>query len=218
MNDAPHASRPPASRFTLLLVAVAIAAAAAGIALSRWLSAPPPLPDNMYSTVFPQGRETEAMRLIDHDGQPFTRERLRGKWTLMFFGFTHCPDVCPTALKLMQKIRKERPQDMPLQVVFVSVDPRRDPPARLRDYVRYFDPEFIGVTGKMEDLITFTHSMGVLFAYRDTGAGDGSYSVDHTAQIMLFDPDGLWRAVFSPPHEAGRITQTLKEIRAYVGE
>ena len=214
MTDTPATG----SRFTLLLLAVAVLATVAGIALSRWLSAPPPLPDNMYTTVFPQGRETETMRLIDHNGQPFTRAQLRGKWTLMFFGFTHCPDVCPTALKLMQKVKRDTPADVPLQVVFVSVDPQRDPPEQLREYVTYFDPEFIGATGRMEDLIPFTHSMGVLFAYNAMGRDDGSYTVDHTAQIMLFDPDGLWRAVFSPPHEAARITRTLEEIRAYVGK
>ena len=88
----------------------------------------------------------------------------------------------------------------------------------MKEYVTYFDPEFLGVTGKMENLLLFTHSIGVLFAYNSMGRNDGSYTVDHSAQIMLFDPDGLWRAVFSPPHDAHRINQVLEDVRAYVGK
>lgn len=196
----------------------------ASLAGGRWLSEQfwptvTPVPENLTGTVFPQSRPLPDIALTDHNGVPFGKAQLENHWTFMFFGFTHCPDVCPTTLQVLQRTYKtiQTTDDPPAQVVFVSVDPNRDTAPILKEYVQYFDPAFIGVTAPLATLTPLTRSLGILFAYDSQGRNDGSYTVDHSAQILLIDPAGRWRAVFSPPHNPTQIAETFGQIRQYVG-
>ena len=208
------------SRQLLAMILVAIVALAGGIGLSRLIEMDGTPPDDLQGTLFPAGREMEDFSLQDHNHEAFTNARLKNHWTFMFFGFTNCPDVCPTTMKVMQSILKQIPdsdEHVPMQMVFVSVDPNRDPPDLLKSYVTYYHPDFLGVTAPLENLILFTHSLGILFAYNSQGKTDGSYTVDHSAQIILFDPEGNWRGVFSPPHSPAKMSETFLKIRDWYG-
>lgn len=202
-----------AFRRTILLASVAVLAAVLGVLAARWaestaepekallLSAPRALPD---------------IRLVDHHGQSFDNERLSGQWSFVFFGFTNCPDVCPTALfTLDQAIEAmgEIPDSERPRVIMISVDPARDTPEKLASFVPYFDPDFLGVTGDMPDIKRLTDSIGVAFAYTPRPGTGAGYTVDHTASIFLVDPDGRLTAIFSTPHEAPVIARDFERIR-----
>ena len=209
---------PRGPRVLLVIVLSTILGLAAGAAW-QWLRQPPPPSADLAATVFPQPRPLpEDFRLTDQDGRPLDAARLRGKWTFVFFGFTHCPDVCPTTLTVMARLKKmlaAGPDPAPVQMLFVSVDPKRDTPEVLKRYVTFFDPEFLGATAPMERLVPLTRSLGILFTYNNQGRDDGGYTVDHSAQILLFSPEAQWVAVFGTPHVAARMARTFQQIRRY---
>ncbi len=154
--------------------------------------------------------------LADHQGRPFSLDNLRDRWSLLFFGYTYCPDVCPTTLTNLKNVTSmladhERVEH-PLQVVFVSVDPERDTTEKLSSYVSYFDPGFIGITGTHEEIRKLTRHLGVLYVKHAAKPGD-AYLVDHTAAILLINPRGELRALFSPPHDTQLIADGVKRIR-----
>ncbi|RMD70853.1 MAG: SCO family protein [Gammaproteobacteria bacterium] len=167
-----------------------------------------------HPALLPEPRPLPAFSLVDQDGRPFDNRRLMGKWSLLFFGYTHCPDVCPTTLSTLKEV-KGRLEGHPevldkVQFVFISVDPERDTPKVLKDYVSYFDPGFIGATGSENQLKVLTRSLGVL--YVKVPEENGDYLVDHSASVILVDPKGRFAGVLSPPHRADAIAHTLLEI------
>ena len=165
------------------------------------------------ATVLDKPRPVPAFSLTDQDQRLFTREQLRGQWSLVFFGFTHCPDICPNTLTLMHAARARLAQEQslpPLRVIFVSVDPERDRPQQLRTYVRTFDPSFIGVTGAMRELQTLTNALYLPFSH--TPLPSGGYSVDHSGALALINPDASAVAYFSPPHRLQDVANDLGAI------
>ncbi len=201
-------------RRALLPAACVLAALGAGIALGAyWLAPESPSGTQPAATVLEQPRPLPEFRLADQDGRPFDRERLAGNWHLLFFGFTHCPDVCPTTLGRLAAV-EARLADSPHrpQIVFVSVDPKRDDPDTVGRYVKYFDPDFVGVTGPLDQIRRLTDALYLPFAYRgDTG---GDYSVDHSAALVLIDPAARARAYFTAPHDPAGIAADLRKILA----
>ncbi len=162
------------------------------------------------ATVLQNPMDAPTFRLVDQHGKAFGPESLRGHWTYLFFGYTYCPDVCPTTLGVLAQTSKLiQAQDSTLsqpQVVFVSVDPiRDDKPGRLAEYMAYFNPSFLGVTGPEKQLRYFTQPLGIHYLAHPPDAGDDNYLVDHSAAILLFDPQGRLRALTSPPHSAATI-------------
>jgi len=151
-------------------------------------------------------------QLLDQNNQVFDRTRLQGKWSYMFFGYTHCPDICPTTLVVLrdvQKIAGGKEQDV--QYIFISVDPKRDKAATLKNYLPYFHPEFIGATGVQAELMRLTRGLG---AYYEAGeAQNGNYEVHHSAAIFLIDPEARLRALFAGPHDAARLAQGLQRLK-----
>lgn len=136
--------------------------------------------------------------LTDDRGAPFDRERLRGRWTFLFFGYAHCADVCPTAMTVLKQLKPlAGGADAGVQYVLVSVDPERDTPAKLGEYVRYFDPQFVGATGSHADLAKLTKPMGVHYARSGAGA---DYQVNHSSAIFLVDPQARLRGLLPQPH------------------
>jgi protein SCO1 len=175
-----------------------------------------PSPPLERATLFAEPRALPAFELIDQARVPFGPERLHGRWTLLFFGFVNCPDVCPTTLatlaEVRRKVARESARDVP-QVVLVSVDPGRDTPPVLAQYVAHFDPSFTGVTGDPAAIEALTQALGVA-VFIGPPAEDGSYAVDHTAAIFLVDPEGRIAALFNTPHEAGAIARDYRSIVA----
>lgn len=150
----------------------------------------------------------------------FTNADLQGRWTFMFFGYTQCPDICPTALSLMKDVKALLASGagassvQSLQVAFVSVDPRRDTRELLGEYMAAFDPAFIGLRGDDAALAPLTRNLGVHYQ-RNDGADTQRYTVDHSAAIYLIDPMGKLRAVFSPPHDARKVAGDYARIRQH---
>ena len=158
--------------------------------------------------------------LTDHNGEEFTRRNFSGKWTFMFFGYTHCPDVCPIALVDLDDIYSEladkgdlieKQYKVGTQVVFVTVDPQRDDAEELKEYVPFFNKAFLGVTGRPEEIETLSRPLGV--AYNRTSETGEDYLVDHSASFLLIDPLGRLRAIFSPPHDPRQIAEDFRSIR-----
>lgn len=154
--------------------------------------------------------------LTDQNGRTVTDRDLKGHPFLVFFGFTHCPDVCPTTLATLAAVRT-RLRDLPAAerpgAVFVSVDPVRDTPEALARYVPHFDPEFVGVTGEPAAIAALTRELGIAVVIGEPGS-DGAYTVDHTAALLLVDPDAAWAAVFGTPHAADTIAGDFRAIAA----
>lgn len=168
--------------------------------------------------LWPDPRALTPFELVDQDGAPFDLARLQGRWTLLFFGYTYCPDVCPATLAALAEVHsllvaEDATRD--LQVVFVSVDPQRDTPARLAEYVRYFDPVFIGATGSDEALRGLTRQLGVI-AFRGEADADGNYLVDHTAALLLLDDQARLVGLFRAPHQPDDIAGRVRMIRGFV--
>ena len=163
-----------------------------------------PLPAIRSATLIPAPRPLQPFTLTDHHGNPFTEASLHDHWTLFSFGYTHCPDVCPTGLATLARFAARLGRDgdkVPIQVVFVSIDPQRDTLERLAAYVPYFDPGFIGVTGDDKALVQLTRQLGILFARVDQQDSAAGYLMDHTASFILTDPQGRYRAVFGVPQD-----------------
>ncbi len=174
-------------------------------------------PSTAALVVLPEPRVIADFALVDQDGNAFTLDDLRGKWSLLFFGFTHCPDVCPSTLYDLQLVHKGVRQDSgngppSHQVLFVSVDPERDTPEKLGEYVSYFDPDFIGVTGSQQQLAPLTRQLGIAYRIEEHEAGSAQYGVDHSASILVTDPEGRLHGVFPAPHDAGTIVEDLSTV------
>lgn len=174
-------------------------------------------PSDASLMVLPEPKVIADFALVDGQGQPFSLEDLRGQWSLMFFGFTHCPDVCPSALYDLNLITEgldaaEKGKSADVQVVFVSVDPERDTPEQLAQYVSYFNPEFIGVTGSDAQLAPMTMQMGIAYRIEEHEAGAERYDVYHSASVLLMDPRGRLHGVFPAPHNPEKMTSELAEL------
>jgi protein SCO1/2 len=167
--------------------------------------------------VLPEPREISDFSLTDQSGRPFTQQNFRGAWTLVFFGFTHCPDVCPSTLYDLQQVNQKLDEGglvgaTPHRVLFVSVDPERDTPGRLREYLEFFDPSFIGVTGNHAALEPFSRQMSIAYRIEDHEPGTAVYNVDHSASILLVAPSGRLYGVFPAPHDAAMIAQDMASV------
>lgn len=163
-------------------------------------------------------RKIAVPELIKHDGQPFSLKDLTGHWSLLFFGFTNCPDICPTTLGVAaqaKKIAAEKAQDFP-QVIFISVDPERDKVEMLGDYIQYFDKDFIGVTGDSNLIKALTLQMSVVYMKMPAEENDvNNYQVDHSSALLLLNPEGKLVAFLNPPHDAATI---LKDFQTVLNE
>ncbi len=175
---------------------------------------PQPAAPPSVATLLPQTLALPAVQLVDQTGAPFTLDALRGDFTLLFFGFTRCPDVCPLTLKVLADARAAigtRTQgDMP-KVLFVSVDPARDTPALIEAYLRNFDPAFIGVTAADAELQPLLKALGVTVEKHDHGGG--AYNVVHNSTVYVLGPQTELIAVSSGPHVAATLADDYLKIR-----
>jgi len=193
----------------IALYAVAVAAAACVIAAAILTRSDEP---SIAGFVYPEPRVISPFRLAAQDGKPFDLESLKGRWTFVYFGYTYCPDVCPTTLAELARAKKLLDQaGGPAQYVFVSVDPLRDTPKRLAQYVAFFDPGFVGATGSDEALTALTRQIGVAYSFPE-GTKGATYAVDHSSIVALFDPEARLHAVFTPPQEAEGIADGFRKI------
>jgi protein SCO1/2 len=158
--------------------------------------------------------QVQPIALIDHHGEPFVEARLRGRWTLAFFGFTSCTDICPATMATLAKMYRElKPAEQAeLQVLFVSVDPARDTPEALTRYLAGFHPDFLGVTGEPARLRKL--ALEWQSGFEPAAAGAADYQVEHSGNLVLINPQGEVHAFLRPPFEHGALRVVWRSLRA----
>ena len=168
--------------------------------------------------VLPRPRELSPIELQTHTGEAFTLADLEGQWTFAFFGFTNCPDICPTSMAVMGQARRALGEDA-FQGLLVTVDPERDTPEALAAYTTTFAPDFLGVTGDLTALVQFGEQVNVAFAKvpmlnEDGSADPNGYLVDHSANIVIFNPRGHYHGFIKYPQQADTITAAFQSLAA----
>jgi protein SCO1 len=208
-----------ALKYSIMMTAVALAAMLAGVWLADIYrerdSRAVLLPDQVI-TLFPEPKPLTAFALTDHKNRVFDLASLKGKWSFLFFGFTHCPDVCPMTLAVLARARdsiaKHAAGAEDIQFVFISVDPNRDTFGKLGQYVDYFDTTFLGVTGDNAQIGSLAGQLGAAYQV-EIKPGLENYPVYHSAAVFLLDPRARYHAVFTPPHDAEAISRRFKVVR-----
>jgi len=164
--------------------------------------------------MLPQGRDVPDLTLTNQNGEPVSMKSLEGRWNLLFFGYTFCPDICPATLAELRQLRTKLPEDarQRMQPILVSVDPERDTPAQLKKYLEYFGTEFIGLTGSLDDIQTLANAAGVPFIPADTSKDN--YTVDHGGNLALIGPDGRLRGFVRAPLRTEKLAEQLPAVLA----
>ena len=171
----------------------------------------PRLKPPTFSGMLLQGTNTaHDFTLVDENGEQVRLSDFRGKPVLLYFGYTFCPDVCPTTMaELGRMMRELGDQAEDVQVVMITVDPERDTPERLAEYVRYFHPDFIGLTGTEEEVSQAATPLGIYYAKQEVEGASG-YLMDHTATVLMIDKDGSTRMIFPYGTPAEDMTEDVR--------
>ncbi len=199
----------------LTLVVVCAVALGAGLYLGRHGLGTPEkaLPEQVV--FYEKPRALTEFSLVSEENTPLTKESVSGHWTVMYFGFTHCPDICPNSLALLNKVDAELGEiDDAVQYMMVSVDPERDTPERLKDYVRYFNPGFRAATGSLESITAFAKQVGVVAIKVDQDDMPGGYTVDHTSVFALLNPQGNLSGLITAPHTVDNVAAGVRAALA----
>ena len=166
-----------------------------------------------HATALPQSVPLPSFGLLDQHAARFDRESFAGHWSLVFFGFTNCPDICPATLQQLavarSRMMNDGKYDFP-HIVLVSVDPERDTPETIATYVEHFSADITGVTGTMDELRKLTSAIGIYFEKSPTD--NDSYSVDHSAVVIVVNPRAEFQAVFRAPHRIEHFVDDLPLI------
>ena len=155
-------------------------------------------PTLLTGKILTRPMELDNFELIDQNNQTFNSESLKGNWTILFFGYTNCPDVCPTTIYKLAEVKNDVNQNLPsknFNTVLVTLDPDRDTPERLDEYIGYFDESMLGVTGTYKNIQSFSSNLSVFYQRINK---DGGYDFNHTASIFVFNQDGSLFATMSP--------------------
>ncbi len=177
-------------------------------------SAPAPDVAGFYLS---KARPLPEFQLTHHSLRPYQLSDLRGHWTLVYFGYTFCPDACPMALTTLTAVNKQleaQQQAQGVNYLFVSVDPKRDTPQRLQEYIGFFNRQFNAATGTPSELEKLARFLGVVYLFPEGQQGE-RYLVDHSSTILLINPNAELQAVFTPPQDPQRMVQDLNAIRHY---
>lgn len=195
--------------FVLLL----IIAASVGLFVNKMLQTPTLTKEQLKEKgvfLFEQPRLVKDFELLNHKGEKISKADLTGKWSLVFFGFTHCPDICPATLAVLNQMLKDMDAELKqnLQIILVSVDPARDTPEVLGQYVNYFNPEFKGITGGFLTILSFSGNLNAAFRKVPLDTG---YTVDHSGNIFLLNPRGDYVGFFKPPFQPAELATKVEQ-------
>lgn len=173
-------------------------------------------PELEQALVLEPPRPVKWAELVAHDGSAFTPQDLKGQWSYLYMGYRSCPDVCPIALTVLGEVSKQLsalklPADQQPQFLFVSVDPRRDTPELLAEYVEFFGEDFIGITGKDEQLKAVAIQMGGIYMVPENPETE-DYEVGHSNSVYLMNPDGQLRVVSQAPHDPEMIVRNYLKL------
>ncbi len=170
------------------------------------------VPPQLTGILWPQARPVQNFQLVDQHGGTFGTERFKQRFSLVFFGYTSCPDICPGTMTVLNSVLRDLGGDCPhCQAVFVSVDPQRDNAERLREYAGYFNPDIIALSGDLESIQKFAKQVGAMFIKEPPEATE-NYAMSHTASIFLIDTDARIIGTFSYPHDTVQIVRDLRRI------
>ena len=199
----------------LFFMTVVVASFIHRIGEPRIMSVPETRANGLF--LFDTPRALGGFSLIDHNNEPFTHTALLGQWTLVFFGFTHCPDICPTTMAELAELKAQLAdtEAREVRIAMVSVDPARDTPERLAEYVAYFHQDFLGVTGEFADILSFAQRLNTPF--RKVSEPEGAYQMEHSANVMLINPRGDYHGFFRAPLDIPKMRVTLRSTQ-YVWE
>jgi protein SCO1/2 len=195
----------------LLYVIVALVAGGVGFFVFQKATV---LPQPEHALYYQQVREVKPFQLTNHHNQAFTKEQLANKWSWVFLGYTSCPDVCPTTLQELNFVYDDlKAISKDTQILLVSVDPSRDTPEKLAQYIAYFNEEFIALTGDHGVLFPFARNLGMMYAINEPEgdeADNNGYLVDHSASLVLINPQGDIAAIFKPRQALGDFAKIVK--------
>jgi protein SCO1/2 len=203
------------------LAAIAVAAGALGIAAWQLFATRTPALELAAGYVLSTPRPLPAAELVDEHGARFTSADFAGHWSFLYFGYTYCPDVCPLTLVELANLKKllaAEPLTPRAEYYLVSVDPKRDTPARLREYVAYFDAEFHGLTAPPDSLAALAQAAETLYDVPDDGDEGDNYLVSHSSNVVLLDPAGRVHAVFTPPQDPATLAADFTKVVAHYAE
>ncbi len=171
-------------------------------------------------TIFPVPHDISPFHLVNAQEKPFTNSNLTGHWSLLFFGFTQCPQLCPTTLAVLndtyQQLEKKKNVELP-QIVFISVDPERDTPPVIQKYIASFNKNFVGATGSQDEIKKLTAALNILYmkVQKPNTNDPMSYQIDHSGTLLLVNPEGKLLALFSSPHTAEGLANNIANIEAH---
>ena len=203
---------------TTVVVLVALVALVMGLTVFKTLNRSGQLnPAELLDAgivLLPQSRPLPELTLTDVEGQPQAVTALTGRWTLMFFGYTFCPDICPTTLAELRQLNGLLSEEdrQRLQVVMVSVDPNRDTPQQLKQYLGFFDAGFRGLTGPLGDIQALSGRVGIPFIPGDESLPN--YTVDHSGNLALLGPDGRQHGFIRAPLKVQKLAEALPALLA----
>ena len=199
----------------LPLLAIGLVALCSGLMISWLVYDTRPVTLEAGQWFADQARALPEFQLVDHNNQSLGNSRLSGKWSLMFFGYTNCPDICPTSLQtlgdMMNAINDSDVLNS-IQVIFVSVDPERDSPEILKPYVQYFNEAFIGATAPLTELNRLTTAIGIAHSRDKSSEAASNYDVSHSSAIILINPAVEFAGIFGAPHNATAMARDLVKI------
>lgn len=204
-------------RITFLVVSLLMTGVGVWSA-TQMFNAVDPEPPEIGGFMLQQTRALPEFQLLDGNAESFDRDSFDGAWSFLYFGFTYCPDICPMSLAEMAKLKKilaESHPDIVAEFYLVSVDPERDTPERIDDYVSYFDDSFRGLTGDLSEISKLAQTASVIHVIEPSADGE-SYEVGHSSTITLLNPHGDIQAIFREPLKAASLATDFSKILNYV--
>jgi protein SCO1 len=196
-----------------VFVLVAIVALVLGLTVNKVLTSKgqgdPTVLLDAGIVLLPQSRSLPELSLINQDGQAVAIDQLKDQWSLLFFGYTFCPDICPATLAQLRQLQGQLPPETlaKLRIVLVTVDPNRDTPEQLKKYLDYFDAGFIGLTGEQATIQKLANGVSIPFIPADTSKEN--YTVDHSGNLVLIGPDGRQRGFIRAPINNSKLAAQL---------
>jgi len=200
------------NKFAITLVA--IVALATGLFFGTRQSAPDLSELSGFS--FPEPEALTEVALVDHNSEPFSETNFKDQWTFIYVGYTFCPDYCPATLTTLDQTHKllSEEGDPQVSTMLLSVDPDRDTPEHLKDYVKFFNEDFTGVTGTPEEIKKFANQISAVYSVPENRE-DPNYLVDHSSTVVLINPDASVQAVFTAPQTADSLAKDFRLLAAH---
>lgn len=205
---------PVSNKRFLTFIIFAILALGLGLGVNRCHSIKNQITQPIAGTSLNQPQPIPEFHLINGSGGPFTNHNLKGHYSLLFFGFSHCQSICPLTMTMLAQLYTDlKVEKLPLpQVIFITLDPKRDTAKAVNAYVKAFNPNFIGLTGPSAGIRQLSKQLGVVYIQAQQSKASDNYQIDHSGTLYLINPEGKLAAIFSPPHNEANIKQDYKNL------